>query len=210
VYRSLAPEVRELLASLDDPQKLMGLILEHALLQSGAARGLIFHGKGVVRSVGYSAGDKVSVWRTLERLMLASDGLVQSSRAHFGALDAPAWGLAGTMSGASGSLAVLAIEKESALEPSEIDGFVDWIGVTAKPLDVSIIYAGWKRTLDRQPLHFRDLPLADLHQIPNLAEVERLLVSLAMRRSQNNKGKAAAALGISREGLRQKLLREES
>ena len=53
-----------------------------------------------------------------------------------------------------------------------------------------------------------DLPIEDLEQIPNLAEVERLLIAVAMNRNQNNKGRAAAALGISREGLRKRLLRE--
>jgi DNA-binding NtrC family response regulator len=136
--------------------------------------------------------------------------LVRSRQAHFGVLDAPAWGLAGAITGASGSLAVLAVEKETELQPAEIDAFTDWIGVTGKPLDVSVSYARWKRVVRREPLRLRDLPLGDLARIPNLAEVERMLVTEALNRNKNNKGKAAAALGISREGLRRKLSRQES
>jgi DNA-binding protein Fis len=187
----------------------MGAVLEHALRQSRAARGLIFDRDGVVRSVGYSAGDRVSVWHALNRLLVESHGLERSSKALFGVLDAPAWGLAGVLTGAAGTLAVLAVEKETSLESAEIEAFADWIALTGKPLDVSICYSRWKRAIHRQPVRFRDLPIADLVQVPNLAEVERLLVSLAMDRSQNNRGKAAAALGISREGLRRKLMREE-
>ena len=99
------PEIRVFLESLDDPPLLMGLVLEHALRQSNAARGMIFDSVGVVRSAGYSAGDKISVWRALDRLLVESHGLEHSSKALFGVLDAPAWGLAGVLTGASGPLA---------------------------------------------------------------------------------------------------------
>jgi hypothetical protein len=187
----------------------MGAMLEHALRQSGAARGVVFDGDGVVRSIGYSASDRSSVCRALGPLLLEPQRLVQSHHALFGVLDGPGWGLAGSVTGASGPLAVLAVEKESPLDPAEVDDFADWIGVTGKPLDAAFCYARWRKTVHRQPLRLRDLPLADLAQIPNLAEVERLLIAVAMNRSQNNRGKAAAALGISREGLRKRLLREE-
>ncbi len=206
---TLPPEIRALLGSLDDPEKLLGVVLEHALLQSGAARGLIFDRERVVRSVGYSHGGTVQVWRALDRLLLESNGVVRSSEPFFARL-APVerpLGMAGTLQGSSGCLAVLAVEKETPLEPAEIDDFAGWIQLTCKPLQVALSYARWNRDVLRQPLRLRDLPLEDLQQVPNIAEVERLLISVAMSRNQNNRGKAAAALGISREGLRRKLLR---
>jgi hypothetical protein len=208
LHTPLPPEIRALLGSLDDPEKLLGFVLEHALLRSGAVRGLIFDGERVVRSFRYSQGDKIYVWRALERLLLESHGTVRSSKPFFGALgsDSPALGVAAALQGPSGSLAVLAVEKEIPLTQAEIDEFTDWIQLTYKPLDVAISYARWNRDVRRQPPRLRDL-LGDLEQVPNMAEVERLLVAVAMNKNQNNRGKAAAALGISREGLRKKLLK---
>jgi hypothetical protein len=200
-----------LLGSLDDPEKLMGAILEHAVLRTGAVRGIIFDREKIVRSVGYSHGDRLRVWHALERLLLESNGVLLSSETHFDGLaldrDEPAFGAAGTLSGRSTNLAVLAIEKETPLEQAEIDDFADWVQLTSKPVDVALSFARWNPATHGQPMRLRDLPLEDLNQVPNLAEVERLLISVAMNRNQNNRGKAAAALGISREGLRRKLLR---
>ena len=208
----LSAELRVVLESLDEPDKLMGAVLDHALFQNGASRGLIFDRERVVRSVGYSAGDRVHVWRVLDCYLLESNGVVRASQPYFCALqqDQPAYGVAGALTGPCGIQAVLAIEKDTPLKPSEVDDFTDWIGLAGKPLDVSLIYARWKREIHRQPLRLRDLPIEDLEQIPNLAEVERLLIAVAMNRNQNNKGRAAAALGISREGLRKRLLREST
>jgi hypothetical protein len=200
-----------LLGSLDDPEKLMGAILEDALLRAGAVRGIIFDRERIVRSVGYSHNDKVRVWHTLERLLLESNSVMLSGEPLFDGLaldqDEPAFGVAGTLTGRSANLAVLAIEKETQFEQSEVDDFADWVQLTSKPVDVALSFARWNPATHGQPLRLRDLPLEDLNQVPNLAEVERLLISVAMNRNQNNRGKAAAALGISREGLRRKLLR---
>jgi hypothetical protein len=198
---------------LDDPEKLMGAVLEEALFRTGAIRGIIFDREKIVRSVGYRHGHKLTVWHDLDRFLLEPKGVLLSSEPLFGGLaadvakDETAVGVAGTLTGRSASLAVLAVEKETPLEQAEIDDFADWIGVTSKPLDVALSYARWNPATQGQPLRLRDMPFEDLKQVPNIAEVERLLISVAMKRNQNNRGKAAAALGISREGLRRKLLK---
>ena len=121
--------------------------------------------------------------------------------------DGPVLGAAGTLIGRSTNLAVLAVEKETPLEQAEIEDLAEWIQLTSKPVDIALSYARWNPATHGQPLRLRDLPLEDLKRVPNIAEVERLLISVAMNKNQNNRGKAAAALGISREGLRRKLLR---
>jgi hypothetical protein len=79
----LPPEIRALLGSLDDPEKLMGAVLEFALFRTGAVRGLIFDHERIVRSVGYRHDDKVGIWRALNRLLLESNGVVLSSEPLF-------------------------------------------------------------------------------------------------------------------------------
>ena len=50
-------------------------------------------------------------------------------------------------------------------------------------------------------------PLSDLQTTFNLEQAERLLVQRALDACQGNKSRAAELLGITREGLRKKLLR---
>jgi hypothetical protein len=220
VRSPIPPAVRAVLQSLDDPEKLLGAILDHAVLQSGATRGLVFDHENVLRCVGYSHTEKLQVWRTLGGLLLDDPFVMQASERFFGALQpvvtsasgdrdgvAPAIGLASVLMGKNGTLAVVAIEKEAPLEQIEIDDFADWVRLSSNTADLAICYSRWSRAARHQPLRIRDLPVADLAEIPNLDEMERILVAQAMSRNQNNKGRAAAALGISRENLRRKLLR---
>ncbi|WP_443666997.1 helix-turn-helix domain-containing protein, partial [Desulfovibrio sp.] len=50
-------------------------------------------------------------------------------------------------------------------------------------------------------------PLPDIRTTFNLEQAERLLVQRALDACQGNKSRAAELLGITREGLRKKLLR---
>ena len=116
--------------------------------------------------------------------------------------------VAGVLDGPPGNLAVVALERETPFAESEIAAFADWLTIASMPVAVSLSNARLNRMARRGPIALRDLPLADLEQIPNIQEVEMMLIADAMRRHENHKGKAAEALGISRENLRRKLLRQ--
>jgi len=203
-------ELRTLLLCLDEPEKLLGAVLDHALVSAGAVRGLIFDSDQIVRAVHYSHNDKLAVWRLLEKLLLESDGILRSSEPFFAsdaAADSPAIGLAGVLVGPPGNLAVLAVESDTAFSEDQAAAFGEWVQLASGPVAVTLSNARLRRMVRRAPLRFRDLALEELEELPKLQEVEMILIADAMRRNQNHKGKAAAAIGISREGLRRKLLR---
>lgn len=62
---------------------------------------------------------------------------------------------------------------------------------------------GGIKTADTAPRE----PLPDIQATFNLEQAERLLVQRALDTCQGNKSRAAELLGITREGLRKKLLR---
>ena len=213
-------ELRIVLQSLEEPEKLLGAVLDHALVSAGAVRGLLFDREQMVRAVNYSHNEKIAVWKSLERLLLESDGVLRTSEPFFAwpakaggtfsgapVSGAPVTGVAGVLVGPPGSLAVLAIERDTAFSESQIAAFAEWIEIASMPVALSLSNARLRRLVRRAPLRFRDLPLQELEELPNMQEVEMMLIADAMRRHQNHKGRAAATLGISREGLRRKLLR---
>jgi DNA-binding protein Fis len=203
-------DLRTLLLCLDEPEKLLGAVLDHALVSSGAVRGLIFDHEQIVRAIQYSRNDRIAVWRSLEKLLLASDGILRSSEPFFAsdaAPDAPATGLAGVLVGPPGNLAVLAVESDAAFSEDQIVAFGEWIQLASPLVALTLSNARLRRMASRAPLRFRDLALEELVELPKMQEVEMMLIAETMRRNRNHKGKAAAAIGISREGLRRKLLR---
>ena len=209
----LSPQVRAILQSMDDPEKLLGAVLDFVLFQTAAVRGLVCDREQIIRAVGYSHADKVRVWRMLESLLVESDGLLRSNQPFFASPASapdPVVGVAGVLTGRSGNLAALAVERDTPLEESTVAEFSDWLGLASTAVAVSLSNAKLNRRINHAPLRLSDLPLEDLAQFPNIDQVEMLLIAHAMRRNQNHKGKVAADLGISREGLRRKLLRAQA
>jgi len=51
------------------------------------------------------------------------------------------------------------------------------------------------------------LAISEINPFPRLREVEALFIEAALRRADNRKSKAAELLGVTREGLRKKLIR---
>lgn len=206
---SFPAEFRSLLDTLDEPEKLMGTVLHQATVRAGAFRGLIFDQEQVVRAVQYDHNEALMVRKTLAKLLLKPQGVMRASAPFFAAFDANAepCGMAGALTGPTGCLAVLAVESEVPFNESQLADFGDWLGITSKLVSVSLSHDRLRRLVRRAPLRFRDLPLQDLEVLPNLQEVEVILIEAAMRRNQNNRGKVAETLGISRETIRKKLLR---
>lgn len=210
----LSPRVRAILQSLDDPEKLLGAVLDLALFQTGAVRGLVCDREQVVRAVGYDHAGKMRVWRILKPFFVDCGGVLRSGRPFFAAAgvqaSGPVVGIAGVLTGTVGNLAILAVEKDTPLEETEIAEFGAWLQLASTPVAVALANARMNRIIQHAPLRLSDLPLEDLAHLPNIEQVEMLLIAHAMRRNQNHKGKVAAELGISREGLRRKLLRAHS
>ena len=105
-------ELRTVLQCLDQPEKLLGAVLDHALVSAGAVRGLIFDHEQVVRAVNYSHNEKIAAWKSLEKLLLESNGIWRTSEPFFAApakAYAAVSGLAGVLVGPPGNLAVLGV-----------------------------------------------------------------------------------------------------
>lgn len=207
----VSQEIRDILESLGDPQRLLGAVLKQAVLQARAVRGLIFDHEQVVKSVGYTHTEKISVWRTLSPLLRESRGsIVKALEPLFGRIEdcsAPL-GLAGMIGNSPADWAVVAVESSVPLEAEAIAGFTDCLQLASMPVIISQSYERLCRMVRHQPMRLRDLPLDDLEVLPNLQQLEEILIEHALRRNANNKVKAAQVLGISREGLRRKLLRQ--
>ena len=114
-------------------------------------------------------------------------------------------GMAGVIPGPVGLLAVLAVEREAPFSLTDQVRFTEWVELAAIPAGAAVASARAERLRHNRKLRLADLPLERLEEIPNLAEVERLVIGEAMRRARSNKTKAAGFLGLTREGLRKKI-----
>lgn len=63
------------------------------------------------------------------------------------------------------------------------------------------------RRVPAKAIAARDLPFRRLNPLPSLQEIERLLIAEALLRCRNKVAPAARILGLTREGLRKKLIR---
>lgn len=223
----------EILAGAAQPKKLLTAVLKQTLLVVYAERGLLFDRAGMIMSVGYKAEDSEAVRQRLAPLLIEGgrrfyelplfqtappppDAEIMpdsSGQPPAGALAGDglgrrkALGMAGVVALASGPLAVLAVERNHDFRKPERRWFDGWLELVSIPAGAAAESARAQRLRESGKLKLQDLPLDRLEELPALQEVERMIIAEAMRRSQNNKTLAAAALGITREGLRKKILR---
>src|SRR6266404_3454864 len=177
------PEVRAILLSLDDPEKLLAAVLEHAVIQMHAIRGLVFDQQKVIGAIGYDhLHDRNTAWQALAPLLTECYGVVVSRESHFtGALrDRDTWfspggawlGAAAVLTGRQGNLAVVGIERESPLTEEELTDFEEWLQLASKPAAISLSNERLGRMQRREPLKLRDLPLNELEELPRLQEIQ--------------------------------------
>ena len=209
-----------------EPKKFLSAALKHALYMVYAEKGLVFTADGLIMAVGYDGRTRQQLLRHLDPLLMEG-GMHWYSDPRFNhgqstALDrgpkAACWdgnpqpdhkvvSMAGVIPGHVGLLAVLAVERETAFSVADQRVFREWVDLVAIPAGAAMESARAQRLRDTRQLRLSDLPLERLKELPTLEELERLVIAEAMRRNSSVKRKAAEQLGLTREGLRKKILR---
>lgn len=217
-----SPEIlEEMLGGAMEPNRLLSAALKQALYMVYAQRGVVFTSDGIVSAIGYDG-------RTPQRLRRHLDPLLMEGGMHWYSApmcnlgktpeQAEYWdsspqsgrkvvSMAGVIPGPVGLLAVLAVEREGAFSVADQKTFVEWLDLVATPASAAVENVRAARKRQTRKLRLSDLPLEQLEQLPTLAELERLIIAEAMRRNNSVKRLAAEQLGLTREGLRKKILR---
>lgn len=221
------PEVlTEILSGVLEPNRLLAAVLKHSMYLVYARWGMVFTADGVVSSLGYEARHQDELHRHLKALLLEGGthwySAPRFNLGHASCLERGAgvdyWtgqpapgrrvlGMAGVIPGRFGLLAVLAVEREAPFSHADQLRFTEWLELAAIPAGAAAENVRAERMRSRRKkFRLSDLPLDQLEEI-NLAEIERMLIAEAMRRAGGRKTEAAPLLGLSREGLRKKILR---
>lgn len=201
----------DLLNALGDPAAMLRGSLRLAMCISGADRGLAFEDVGVLASIGFGAAH---AWFLRSRLSALSP---RGSLAAFGSRDfteprksgTPACGMAGVIPIRT-AICVIAVERDDGLLTLDRQAdMLELIGFLRRPLEQT---AELQRLKQEKPvagekIQIRALPLHRLLVLPQLEELELMLIEEALHRCKGNKTRAAAVLGVTREGLRRKILR---
>ncbi len=223
--RASAELLAELLKALGDSRLLLEAGLRLAIQVLNAKRGLAFDAAGEIASAGMTPEAAETIRQERLGPLLEEAGMRYYSRAGF---DAPTEGtqpvvgvvgMAGTISTKIGSTKtgsipartfVLAVERGNRpFDPTDQHVMAELLQLLTRPFEQAA--AATRLRLDGEPesrkLSPVELPLDRLEPFPLLQEMERLLVQEALNRYGNNRTRAAAALGLTREGLRKKLNR---
>lgn len=223
--RASAEQLAELLKVLGDPHLLLKAGLRLAMQVVSAKRGLAFDTAGQMASAGMTPEAAETIRKERLGQLLVGAGVRCYSGPGFadpvaeGA--AAVAGMAGVI-GAPGGASVLAVEcDQRPFDPTDQQVMAEMLHLLAHPFAQSA--AATRHLLNGKPgrdgkpgpngepaagkLSPAELPLDRLEPFPLLQEMERLLIREALTRSKNNRTRAAAALGLTREGLRKKLNR---
>jgi len=200
-----------LLNALGDPAATLRSALDLAMCTSGADRGVAFDGVGAMESIGF--GDD-QAWFLRGRLSaLSSRGsLTVFDRPDFTGPRRPgaqACGMAGVIRVLT-AVSVIAVERDDGLlTPDHQADMRELIGLIRRPLELTAQLQWLKQEKSAYELKIRvqALPLHRLEALPQIGELELMLIEEAMQRCHGNKTHAAAVLGVSREGLRRKITR---
>ena len=215
--RASAELLAELLRALGDSRLLLEAGLRLAIQVLNAKRGLAFDTAGEIASVGMTPEAAETIRQERLGPLLEEAGMRYYSRAGFDAPTEgtqPVVGVAGTISTKTGSTPagafVLAVERgHRSFDPTDQQVMAELLQLLTRPFEQAA--AATRLRLDGEPegrkLSPVELPLGRLEPFPLLQEMERLLVREALNRYGNNRTRAAAALGLTREGLRKKLNR---
>ena len=220
--RASAELLAELLRALGDSRLLLEAGLRLAIQVLNAKRGLAFDTAGEIASVGMTPEAAETIRQERLGPLLEEAGMRYYSRAGFDAPTEgtqPVVGVAGTISTKTGSTKtgstpagafVLAVERgHRPFDPADQQVMAELLQLLTRPFEQAA--AATRLRLNGEPegrkLSPAELPLDRLEPFPLLQEMERLLIREALNRCGNNRTRAAAALGLTREGLRKKLNR---
>ena len=211
--RASAEQLAELLKALGDPHLLLEAGLRLAMQVVSAKRGLAFDTAGQMASAGMTPEEAETIRQERLGQLLVGAGVRCYSGPGFAdpvaERAAAVAGMAGVI-GAPGGASVLAVERDQRpFDPTDQQVMAEMLHLLAHPFEQSAAATRLRR--DGKPaarkLSAAELPVDRLEPFPRLQEMERLLIREALTRSKNNRTRAAAALGLTREGLRKKLNR---
>ena len=217
--RASAEQMAELLKVLGNPHLLLEAGLWLAMQVVSAKRGLAFDTEGQMASAGMTPQEAETIRQDRLGQLLVGTGVRCYSGPGFadpvteGA--AVVAGMAGVI-GAPGGASVLAVEHDQRpFDPTDQQVMAEMLHLLAHPFEQSAAATRLRRDGKLDPngepqarkLSPAELPLDRLEPFPLLREMERLLIQEALNRCGNNRTRAAAALGLTREGLRKKLNR---
>lgn len=188
--------------------------LKLALQVLDAKRGLAFDNLDVFAAEGFAPGEAEQLREERLAVLLSATGVRYYSRPSFAAraeAGEEVIGMADVIALSSRSL-VVAIERERQPFPSADQQIMaEALSFLKRPLEqaVKTPLSGVNRGPLVHNLAAAGLPLGRVDPLPTFEQMERLLIEEALVRSGGKKAKAAAALGVTREGLRKMMLRME-
>lgn len=201
-----------LLEALGDRRALLESGLGLAMQVLRAKRGLAFDTAGELASAGIPAEEAETIKQERLSGLLAGGGVRHYASPKFAAVaegGTPAVGIAGAIS-VLGAALVVAVERDQRpFDAADQQVMAELLRLLARPFELTA--AAMQRRSEGESAGRKfsasELPLARLDPFPKLEEMERLLIQEALTRLANNRTRAAAALGLTREGLRKKLNR---
>jgi DNA-binding NtrC family response regulator len=203
--RVSATDVLDLLEALGNPKELAEAALRLVIKTTEASRGIAITGEQVVAQCGFEPSRVAGLAARL-RLTLPHQRLVAFSSLRFcGAVPhpGPAVGLALSIT-AGGLTLVVAVERGQPFPPAAVTGMQGLHGILENALAVTARLSPPRQS--RSVMAAEELPLDRLSPFPQLRELERLLIEAALRR-ERSRAEAARVLGVTREGLRKKMIR---
>lgn len=211
VRRVPAELLADLLDSVGNWRAVLDTGLRLALHVLRAEQGLIFGAN--YHPAGQGVGSRGGLLRSYERLrgLLGGADFAYYSLPEFSAIasgDGPVVGMAGRIHTACANF-VLGVERpDSPFSFDEQSAMRAVMKLLQNPLQCTAEIMAFRGEVNNNnKLNVTQLPLQDLEPFPNLREIEKLLIQAAIERARNNKAKAAAFLGVTREGLRKKMVR---
>ena len=202
----------DLLDSVGNPQALLNSGLSLALRLLDAERGLVFAPGGTMIAAGFTLEKVQELQRDRLGDQLAEGKVHRYSAPDFAALAGdkmPVVGMSGLIR-APWMVCVLGVERlAEPFSATEQETMRELLRLFERALKQTAraMFAWHGREGCGGNITVEELPVQQLEPFPQFVQVERLLIQEAMARSGNNKTAAAAALGMTRDGLRKKMIR---
>ncbi len=195
----------ELVEALNDDGALLRAVLRLAMRSMDAERGLAFGPAGDLVSEGFECTEAEQICRQQLANSSMESSVLRYSSASFGTRDASGQPVVGVSVCLQKGLQryVVAVERSEPFQEEEI-AILEEVATVLTPL---FNQSAHRTEHVARSLSAADIPLGRVQRLPHIDQMARMLIVEALARSGNNKTAAAAALGMTREGLRKKIMR---
>lgn len=204
----------DLLNALGDGLAVLRAVLRLCITAVNADRGLAFDSAGAAVLLGFADSD-AQLLRT-ELSALSGDGICcydreepASGARRPGRAVRMAAGMAGAIQ-ADQRLFIVAVERSARAFGAKDRRRLGAVLRLARPTLEQTAQLERLRRFEKSAscdICPAELPLTRLNKLPQLEELEKMLIQEALKRFKNNKTRAAEVLGMTREGLRKKIER---